>query len=76
MCLVVRNHGKVMTVLTGSMLLNGQEQDCEGGCIDSALGELSLLRLPAPLLGPVESLPAVLSLIAFTSTCSTSSLLP
>jgi len=35
---VVRSQGKTMP--TGGTLLIGREQDCEGGCFDSAPGEL------------------------------------
>ena len=45
---VVRSQGKTMP--TGGTLLIGREQDCEGGCFDSAPGKwlapMSLSHLP------------------------------
>ena len=44
---VVRAQGKTMP--TGGTLLIGREQDCEGGCFDSAPGETSPMLLPLPV---------------------------
>lgn len=41
---VVRAQGKTMP--TGGTLLIGREQDCEGGCFDSAPGEIFPMLLP------------------------------
>ena len=48
---VVRSQGKTMP--TGGTLLIGREQDCEGGCFDSAPGEWLAPMSPPQFQGPL-----------------------